>query len=81
MQAYWLFRDEIAIIDRIAIKGRIIIIPASLKDKVIKQLNINHMDIEKTRMLVQESKCCSKMTAKTEEAIKSCPTCLDFQAA
>ena len=47
LQPYWSFRDEIAIIDRIAIKGRTKMIPALLQDKAIKHLHINHMGIEK----------------------------------
>ena len=47
IQPHWSFRNETAIIDGISIKGRRIIIPASLKDKAIKQLHINDMGIEK----------------------------------
>ena len=42
-----LVRDEIAIIDGTAMK-RIIIVPASLQDKVLKQLHVNHMGLVKT---------------------------------
>ena len=53
-QPYLSFRDEIELIDGIAIKERRIAIPVSLQDKTINQLHINDMDMEKTRMLVQE---------------------------
>ena len=46
LQPYWLFRDEIAIIDGIVIEGRRIIISTSLQDKALKQLHINHVGIE-----------------------------------
>ena len=46
MQPYWSFHDEIAFIERIAIKGRRIIIPTSLKHKTIKQLHMHHMGRE-----------------------------------
>ena len=41
------FRDDMAVIDRIIMKGRHIIIPESLKAQVLDQLHINHMKIEK----------------------------------
>ena len=36
LQPYWLFRDETAITDRIAMKGRKITISTSLQDKALK---------------------------------------------
>ena len=50
LQPNWSFRDEIAIINGIAIKGGGIIMPTLLQVKAIKQIYINHMDTEK-RML------------------------------
>ena len=41
LQPYWSFRDEIAIFDGIAMKGRRISVPASLQDKAQKQLHLN----------------------------------------
>ena len=40
LQPYWSFRDEIAIIDRTAIKVRRILIPESLQDKAHNQLHL-----------------------------------------
>ena len=37
LQPYWAFREKIAIIDGIPIKGRRIIIPTTLQDKALKQ--------------------------------------------
>ena len=52
---YWSFRDETVINDSITIKGKRIIIPASLQVKVLNQLPIQYMDIEKTMLLACES--------------------------
>ena len=40
LQLYWSFRDEITIMDGTAMKGRIIIAPAALQDKGLKQLHL-----------------------------------------
>ena len=45
----------------------------------IKQPQLNHMDIEKTRLIVFESMYWVNINANIEETIKNCPTCLDFQ--
>ena len=37
LQPYWTFRDEIAVIDGIAMRGGRIIIHAELQDKALKQ--------------------------------------------
>ena len=43
LQWYWSFRHEIMIIDGIVMKGRRIIILASLPDKALKQMYLNHI--------------------------------------
>ena len=70
MQPYWSFRDEIAIIDGTAMKGRKVIVPETLQDIVLKQLHLDH--IEKTRLLACESICWINMNANLEEMVKYC---------
>ena len=50
-----MFRDDMAVIDGVVIKGGHIGIPEVLQLQVLKQLHIYHMDIEKTKLLVCES--------------------------
>ena len=54
VQMYWSFRDEVEVIDWIAMKGRKIIIPATLQ-KEPEQWHVHEMGIEKTRLLACES--------------------------
>ena len=79
LKPYWLFRDQITVIDWIAIKGRRKILPISLQDKAITQLHISHMDIDKTRVLACKSIYWMNININIEEAIKRFPTCLDYQ--
>ena len=51
LKPYWSYRDELAVIDSMVLKGRCIIIPSSLKEQVLNQLHINHMGIEKMKLL------------------------------
>ena len=80
LQSYWSFRDEIAIIGGIAVKGTIIRTHAVVQDKGLKQLYLNHMGIENTRLLAYDYIYCINMNANIEEMVNNCPTCLDFQA-
>ena len=56
IRTYWSFRDDMAVIDGIIMKGRHVMIPEILKTPALDQLYINHMAIEKTNLLVCESK-------------------------
>ena len=49
LQPYWSYRDELAVIDGVILKGKCIIIPSSLKEQVLSQLHTNHMGIEKNK--------------------------------
>ena len=49
IRPYWPYRDKLAVIDGVLLKGRCIIIPDSLKQQVLTQLHINHMGIEKNK--------------------------------
>ena len=50
LKPYWLYRDELAVIDGIILKGRHIVIPQSLRQQILEQLHINHMGIEKNKI-------------------------------
>ena len=52
---YWTFRDDMAVIDGVIMKGRSVIIPDILKTQALDHLHINHMGIEKTKLLACES--------------------------
>ena len=47
IQPYWTFRDRLAIVDEVAMKGRKIIIPTQLQTKVLAQTTQNNMGMEK----------------------------------
>ena len=47
VRPYWSYRDQLAVIDGVMLKGRHIVIPTSLKQQVLDQLHTNHMGIKK----------------------------------
>ena len=79
LEPYLSFRDEIAVIDRTAMKGIRMIVLVSLQDKALKQVHQNHIAIEKARLLAHESIYWINMNENIEEAIKNCLTVLTFR--
>ena len=79
LKLYWAYRDELAVLDGIILKGRCIIIPNSLRQQVLNQLHTNHMGIEKTKLLACKCVYWYSINADIEKYIKQCATCLEFQ--
>ena len=79
IRPYCPYRDELAVIDGVLLKDRCIIKPDSLKQQVLTQLHINHMDIKKMKLLAHESVFWHNINADVEAYTKSCATCLEFQ--
>ena len=55
IRPYWSFKDDLAVIDGVTMKGRCIVIPEALKQQTLDQLHVNHMGIEKTKLLAHKS--------------------------
>ena len=79
IRPYWPYRDGLAVIDSVVMKGRCIIVPVELKQQVLDQLHLNHMGIEKTKLLVHELVYWVNINSDIENHIKNCTTCLEFQ--
>ena len=79
LKLYWSYRDELAVINSMVVKGRCIIIANSLKQQVLNQLHINHMGIEKMKLLACKWVYWHSMNTNIEKYIKQCATCLEFQ--
>ena len=47
IRTYWMFRDYMAVIDGVVIKGRCIVMPETLQQHTLTQLHVNHMGIKK----------------------------------
>ena len=70
-------RYEIAIIDGTPMEARRIIIPESLQDEALKQLHLNYMGIEKTRMLTFEATYLVNINIDREEQLYIAPHALN----
>ena len=46
IRTYWSYKDDMAVIDDVVMKGRDIAIPQDLKQQALEQLHINHMGLK-----------------------------------
>ena len=79
LKPYWSYRDKLAIIDGVMLKGRHIAIPTTLKQQVLVKLHTNHMGIEKTKLLTYESVYWPSINVDIKKYIKNCAICFEFQ--
>ena len=77
---YWPFYDHMVVGYGIVTKGRRIVVSVPLQQRALEQLHINHMDIEKVRLLPRKFTYWLNINADIENTINSCTTCLYSQA-
>ena len=79
LKAYWLYRDELVVIDGVILKGMHIIIPTNLRCQILEQLHTYHMGIEKNKTPWPWICIGPALMLILTIFIKNCPTCLNFQ--
>ena len=79
IRPYWSYRDNLAVIDGVVMKGRHIIVPVELKQQVLNQLHLNHMDIKKKPTCMRIGLLGLNINSNIEKHVKNCITCLEFQ--
>ena len=50
-----MFCDDMAVVDRVMLKGMCIVVTEALQRQTLEQLHVNYMEIKKSKFLVQES--------------------------
>ena len=77
IRPYWSYKDDLAVIGGIVMKSRHIIILEVLKQQALDQLHVNYMAIKKNCLFL--SQYTRFLLTMTENYVKYCSTCLDFQ--
>ena len=67
----WSYKDDLAVIDGVVMRGRCIIVPEVLKQLALHHLHVNHTGIEKTKLLVSEPKYWVNINNDLENYIKN----------
>ncbi|KAJ8047788.1 hypothetical protein HOLleu_06882 [Holothuria leucospilota] len=77
--AYWQHRHELAIYNGLILKGSRIIIPTSMRPKILSILHQQHQGIEKTRLRARQSVFWPGLNAEIERMIQECVACQTHQ--
>ena len=79
LRPYWSYRDDLAVIDGVVMKGRCIIIPAVLKQQVLDQLNLITWVSKKKKQSYSSAHPYIGSILIHRQAYKNCNMCLEFQ--
>ena len=79
VQGYFGFREELAIVNGLIIKGHWVVIPSQLRDMALKLLHSSHMGIVKTKDRARTSFFWPNMNQEIEGHLSECHPCATFQ--
>ena len=79
VQGYFGFREELAIVNGLIVKGHWVVIPSQLRDEALKLLHSSHMGIVKTKDRAKTSFFWPNMNQEIEAHLSECCPCATFQ--
>ena len=79
VREYWSLRDQLTVEDGIILKGQQVVIPASMKQDILRQLHTAHLGIEKTKLLAKDTVFWLNMTKDIEQLVNTCEVCQKFK--
>ena len=79
VQGYFGFREELAIVNGLIVKGHRVVIPSRLHDEALKLLHSSHMGIVKTKDRARTSFFWPNMNQEIEAHLSECHPCATFQ--
>ena len=79
VQAYFAFREELAIVNGLIVKGHWVVIPSQLRDEALKLLHSSHMGIVKTKERARTSFFWPSINRDIESHLSECRPCATFQ--
>ena len=79
LRGYFNFREELAIIDGLILKGHRCVIPSALHDEALKLLHRSHMGIVKTKDRARTSFFWPNLSQDIEAYLSKCHACATYQ--
>ncbi len=81
IREYWLVRDELAVLDGIAYRGQRIVVPPTMRSRMLDLIHETHLGTVKSKQRARETLYWPGMSSEIEEKVQDCPVCHDYQAA
>ena len=79
LRPYWDVRSEIAVSDGLLFRGMRVVVPPSLRPRMLQLVHESHLGIVKCKQRAREVLYWPCMNADIEEAVKNCARCAEFQ--
>ena len=76
---FWNHRDELSYIDGLLLKGSKIVIPRSLRTKILESIHTGHMGIEKCLKCARSAVFWPCMTNDITELVSKCSVCITYR--
>ena len=76
---FWNFRDEMSVIDGVALKGSKILIPKELRPLMLDKVHDSHLGVEKCTQRAREVLFWPSMTADIRSKVLQCPICIEHR--
>ena len=78
LRVYWNFRDELSVYDDVLYKSHQVIVPASLRPKMLRKIHKAHQGADSSIRRARESLFWPGMQAAIRESCLSCGICSQF---
>ena len=69
------YRDKLAVVDGLVLKGEKIVIPTAAGGEMLKRIHVGHMGIVKCKNRAKEVMSWPNMHSRLKERVSNCPTC------
>ena len=79
IQMYFTFREELSVQNGIIFKGERVVIPKSMRSKIIGLIHVSHTGVQGCLRRAREAVYWPLMATDFEEAVGSCETCQKYQ--
>ena len=79
VRPYYNYRQELAVIDGVILKGDRIVVPSNLRNEMKQLLLSEHVGMVKTKGRARDTIFWPGITSDLEQLISSCEACLEFQ--
>ena len=81
LKEYWNYRTEFSEIDGIILKDQRILIPLSMRKKILEKLHQGHQGIEKTKRRARETVFWPRINNEIESMVSKCSHCQELRNA
>lgn len=75
LHPYWCFRDELAVLDGLVMKGSRVIVPAALRSETLNKLHDGHQGLTATLQRARRTVYWPKLQDDISEVIQKCQEC------